>query len=298
MTQIFLVRHGQSEGNLFRRVQGQTDVELTADGKAQLPYLTKRFAETPLAAVYTSPLRRAEETAAAIVGGRDIPVFADKRLIEMCFGAWEMRPWGEVNLESPELKRAFLHDPDRWHVPGSEAHAAVQKRMLAAMTDIARANDGKTVAVACHGMAIRAFLARILGVPSERIFEDVPLVNNTSVTLLRFENDTFSVIYVNDTTHLPAPPYTPFRENGKAGGPRCIEINVSGLRTGHTSYPNASALALYHDLGGEILTLGSDAHTPEDASVGIREGAELLRTIGFRYYTVFEQRKPTFLSLE
>lgn len=216
MTQIFLVRHGQSEGNLFRRVQGQTDVELTADGKAQLPYLTKRFAETPLAAVYTSPLRRAEETAAAIVGGRDIPVFADKRLIEMCFGAWEMRPWGEVNLESPELKRAFLHDPDRWHVPGSEAHTAVQKRMLAAMTDIARANDGKTVAVACHGMAIRAFLARILGVPSERIFEGVPLVNNTSVTLLRFENDTFSVIYVNDTTHLPAPPYTPFRENGKA----------------------------------------------------------------------------------
>ena len=79
---------------------------------------------------------------------------------------------------------------------------------------------------------------------------------------------------------------------------RGIEINVSGLRTGHTSYPNASALALYHDLGGEILTLGSDAHTPEDASVGIREGAELLRTIGFRYYTVFEQRKPTFLSLE
>ena len=69
---------------------------------------------------------------------------------------------------------------------------------------------------------------------------------------------------------------------------RGIEINVSGLRTGHTSYPN----------GGEILTLGSDAHTPEDASIGIREGAELLRTIGFRYYTVFEQRKPTFLSLE
>ena len=56
MTQIFLVRHGQSEGNLFRRVQGQTDVELTADGRAQLPYLTKRFAETCL--LYTSPSPR------------------------------------------------------------------------------------------------------------------------------------------------------------------------------------------------------------------------------------------------
>ena len=78
---------------------------------------------------------------------------------------------------------------------------------------------------------------------------------------------------------------------------RGIEINVSGLRTGHTRYPNASALALDHDHGGEILTLGSDAPTPEDASVGIREGAELLRTIGFRYYTVFEQRKPVFFPL-
>lgn len=222
MTQIFLVRHGQSEGNLFRRVQGQTDVELTADGKAQLPYLTKRFAETPLAAVYTSPLRRAEETAAAIVGGRDIPVFADKRLIEMCFGAWEMRPWGEVNLESPELKRAFLHDPDPLACAGQRGAHRGAKAHACRHDGHCPRERRKTVAVACHGMAIRAFLARILGVPSERIFEGVPLVNNTSVTLLRFENDTFSVIYVNDTTHLPAPPYTPFRENGKAGGPALL----------------------------------------------------------------------------
>ena len=81
--------------------------------------------------------------------------------------------------------------------------------------------------VRCHGSRANltaALLRPSLGVPSERIFEGVPLVNNTSVTLLRFENDTFSVLYVNDTTHLPAPPYTPFRENGKAGGPRCYDL--------------------------------------------------------------------------
>lgn len=91
MTQIFLVRHGQSEGNLFRRVQGQTDVELTADGKAQLPYLTKRFAETPLAAVYTSPLHRAEETAAAIVGGRGHPQFCGEATLKCASAQWERR---------------------------------------------------------------------------------------------------------------------------------------------------------------------------------------------------------------
>ena len=291
MTQIFLVRHGQSEGNLFRRVQGQTDVELTADGKAQLPYLTKRFAETPLAAVYTSPLRRAEETAAAIVGGRDIPVFVDKRLIEMCFGAWEMRPWGEVNLESPELKRAFLHDPDRWHVPGSEAHTAVQKRMLAAMTDIARANDGKTVAVACHGMAIRAFLARILGVASERTFAAVPLVNTTSVTLLRFENDTFSVIYVNDTTHLPAPPYTPFRENGKAGGPRCYDLRYRPFDpdAGQERY-----IACYRDAwrGAHGTTEGLKMNLP-GSSRSTSAGAASAASAGSRFCTLYRSCAAT-----
>lgn len=241
MTQIFLVRHGQSEGNLFRRVQGQTDVPLTADGRAQLPYLQRRFAEISLAAIYTSPLRRAQETAAAMRGGRDIPVMIEPRLIEMSFGAWEMRPWGEVNLEHPELKEAFLHDPDRWHVEGSETHAAVQERMLAAMTDIARANDGKTVGVACHGMAIRAFLARILGVPSAQISERVPLVDNTSVTLLRFENDAFSLEFVNDTTHLPAPPYTPFREKTPANGQRCYDLRYRpfDLEAGRERYIEA-----------------------------------------------------------
>ena len=63
---------------------------------------------------------------------------------------------------------------------------------------------------------------------------------------------------------------------------RGIEINVSGLRCGHTSYPNASSLALYHDLGGEIITLGIDANEPQDSSVCIREGAELLSRLGFR----------------
>ena len=74
-----------------------------------------------------------------------------------------------------------------------------------------------------------------------------------------------------------------------------IECNTN---RGHLPLPDGKWLKMYHELGGELITLGSDAHTPEDASVGIREGAELLRTIGFRYYTVFEQRKPTFLSLE
>ena len=75
---------------------------------------------------------------------------------------------------------------------------------------------------------------------------------------------------------------------------RGIEINVSGLRTGHTSYPNTSALALYHDLGGGIITLGSDAHTPEYISCAMEARQELLKDCGLHYFATYDRKKPIF----
>lgn len=76
-----------------------------------------------------------------------------------------------------------------------------------------------------------------------------------------------------------------------------IEVNASGLRHGHTTYPEAGCLRLYRELGGELVTVGSDAHAPEDAGVGIAEAYALLRTLGFRYTAEFKNRKPQMLPL-
>lgn len=78
---------------------------------------------------------------------------------------------------------------------------------------------------------------------------------------------------------------------------RGIEVNVSGLRQGHTTYPNAACLRLYRRLGGELITVGSDAHTLEDAGVGVAEGYSLLRELGFRYVAEFQKRRPEFFPL-
>lgn len=209
MTEIFLIRHGQAEGNLYRRMQGQTDLPLTPTGRAQLPYLTARFADVPLTAVYSSPLVRAVDTAEAARGAHPIPLHTDARLMEMCFGDWEGRPLGNIHADYPELNHAIRFDPDRFTVPGSEPHRAVQERMLAAMTDIGERHKGETVAVASHGMAIRAFFAAVLGVPSERIAE-VPISANTAVALLRYEAGRFTIVYSSDTSHLPEPPALPY----------------------------------------------------------------------------------------
>ena len=78
-------------------------------------------------------------------------------------------------------------------------------------------------------------------------------------------------------------------------GGRGLEVNVSGLRQGHTAYPNASVLALYRELGGELVTVGSDAHIPQDAGIGVKEGFELLSSLGFRYVVRYTKRKPEFV---
>lgn len=77
-----------------------------------------------------------------------------------------------------------------------------------------------------------------------------------------------------------------------------IEINTSGMRYGLGAFhPMASVLKLYQELGGEILTIGSDAHFPDHVAFGFREARELCLELGFRYYTLFTERKPEMVKL-
>ncbi len=82
-------------------------------------------------------------------------------------------------------------------------------------------------------------------------------------------------------------------ESGKG-----IELNTSGIRDGTgTAFPEKGILKLYHEAGGEIITVGSDSHRTADVGANIADGYELLREAGFRYVTVFRDRKPEFIKL-
>ena len=81
---------------------------------------------------------------------------------------------------------------------------------------------------------------------------------------------------------------------GKGKG---IEINCSGIRDGCGPFPSEEILKLYRDMGGEIVTVGSDAHKTNVAAAAVREGYEILKACGFEYVTIFRQRKPEFIKL-
>ena len=200
MTEIYLIRHAQAEGNRYRILQGHWDGGVTALGREQIALLSARLRELPFDAVYSSDLYRARLTATAISKPHHLPLQILPDLREIHVGPWETEFFGNVLHEQPALTECFLRDPDRWRLPGAETFAQVGERMERALEAIARRHEGDRVAVVSHGAAIRCLLSRITGEP----LGCQPTCGNTAITRLRWAQDRFWLESSNDCSHLDA----------------------------------------------------------------------------------------------
>ena len=201
MTKIYLIRHGEAEGNLYRRAQGHYNAQITAKGHRQIAALAERFKDEHIDALYSSDLMRTQITAGAITKYHDIPMILEPQIREVCLGVWEDVPWGDLSYDYPEAMTAFNDDPEAWSAPGCESFEALKERMMAAILRIAAAHEGQTVACVSHGMAIRTLLSHIMGVPSKEI-RRLPHGDNTAVSLLEVDGEDVKVVYCNDASHL------------------------------------------------------------------------------------------------
>ncbi|NMA24582.1 MAG: histidine phosphatase family protein, partial [Clostridiales bacterium] len=202
MTTVYLIRHAEAEGNLYRRIHGQYDSLVTARGKKQIAELEKRFEGIHVDFVYSSDLLRARETAGAIHKSRGLELVLSRQLREVCMGAWEDLTWGEVERFEPKQLEYFNNNPALWKVDGCEDFYSLQRRLTKAIRGIASKHDGKTIAVVSHGSAIRTSLSGVLNVPPQEIMR-IPHSDNTAVTLLRIGNGNVTVEYMGDNSHLP-----------------------------------------------------------------------------------------------
>ena len=202
MTEIYLIRHTQAEGNRYRMMQGFWDGEVTEKGKHQIEELAKRFEHVPLDAVYSSDLSRAVMTADAAARWKNLPIQTSTALRELNIGPWEQKFFGNLSYEEPELTNRFIFDAENWHLEGAETFAQVRARALAELKKIAEENAGKTVAVASHGATIRCIMSGITGIPLTDV-KRLPIFKNTAVTKLLWDGERFQVEYMNDASHLP-----------------------------------------------------------------------------------------------
>jgi broad specificity phosphatase PhoE len=160
-TQVYLARHGQTAYNLERRFQGQQPIPLDATGRRQAAELAERAAAHGFAALWSSPLLRARETAAVVAERLGLPPREDPRLMETDAGDWTDRLFTDVSAESPELFAKFVTGDSTFAFPGGESFAQQELRVAAAIADV---EEGPLPAlVVCHGMVIRAALSARAG---------------------------------------------------------------------------------------------------------------------------------------
>lgn len=160
---LYFIRHA-AHGHLGRVLSGRTPgVALSDDGRAQAAALARRLAGRRLTAIYSSPVQRARETAAALADGRGIVVTEAAGLNEIDFGAWTGRSFAELDGDPHWMRWNEARGAAR--VPDGESMAEAQARALACAAAIAARHDGGAVALVSHCDVIRAALAGYLGVP-------------------------------------------------------------------------------------------------------------------------------------
>lgn len=160
-TRFILLRHGQTAMSAAKQYSGRANPELTELGKKQALAAAQALMDTHIDAVVCSPLRRCQQTAAAVVEGRDLRVETVEALIEVDFGRWEGKTFAEADAADPELHARWLKDTSV-ACPGGESLRAVHRRVSAARRELQQRYAGQTVLVVSHVNPIKSFVRQAL----------------------------------------------------------------------------------------------------------------------------------------
>jgi broad specificity phosphatase PhoE len=185
MTRLHLVRHGQTDWNLEGRWQGQADVALNDVGREQAQQSAQKLRSISLAAIYSSDLIRAAETARAIARVNPAPLVLEPRLREIHQGEWQGLLVGEIQARYAEAFQQSRANPLTMAAPGGETTQQVGERALAAVRDLAAKHPQGNVAVVSHGYILAVLLTHFRKIPFERVWEQIP--QNGEIIVLEIE---------------------------------------------------------------------------------------------------------------
>ena len=173
MTQIYLLRHGQTDWNLQGRWQGHADIPLNAVGLEQAVRLAQTLSACGLQAIYASDLQRARQTAEALAQVTGLSVVVDARLREVNQGEWQGLPMAEIRQR---YRRGYqdLKDPTLFAPPGGESLRQLCDRLLSSIQEIAIHHPDQRVAVVSHGFAVAVLLAHFQELPLMQAWEMIP----------------------------------------------------------------------------------------------------------------------------
>lgn len=197
---LVLVRHGQTVLNRQQRVQGRSDSPLDETGRAQANLLASSLARIPVRAVFSSPLRRATETANAIAARHGIDVQMEEGLIEMDVGELDGVTYREMRVRFGDFLKAWNRDAGSVRMPGGETVQEVQARAWPILQKAASACHDGAIVLVSHSFALQGLVCRAMDVPLthfERVRHDI-----AAVTIFAVRDGEFILRCLNDRCHL------------------------------------------------------------------------------------------------
>ena len=201
MTKILLTRHGHVEGIHPERFRGRAELELTPQGMAEAQALAARIAATwKPAAVYTSALKRCVVTATFIAEACGVATTPLKGLMDIDYGAWQMRSHEEVKAEAPQAYRLWKTAPQRVRFPNGESLQDLVARAADVLRLVVERHANDTVVLVGHDSVNRAILLQLLDQPLSAYWrlQQAPATLNE----IEIEGSAVRIERINDTSHL------------------------------------------------------------------------------------------------
>jgi broad specificity phosphatase PhoE len=200
-TTVFLVRHGQTRSNTTGFYMGWSDEDLDDAGYAQVRSLSARLANQPIAAVYTSPLRRTCTTAAILAEPHKLDLEVLEDLIEIRLGDWQGLYRDEIRQRWPDLWQQVITDPSDAALPNGESFQQVTERAARAFETITSAHQNQQVAIVTHEVVVKVLVAHAALNTTNSIYRRFD-VSNASLSIIRNIDGKTRLVTLNDTSHL------------------------------------------------------------------------------------------------
>ncbi len=202
---LILIRHGESDGNVQRKFSGFQDVDLTKKGIWQAERLAYRLKRVPVDTVYCSDLKRARHTAEIIFGDREKDIVVSPNLREINFGIWEGMTFEEIKLREGAKFTSWMENPDeKTIIPQGESLAILSERVMTEVNRILQSHkneeEDKTIAIVCHGGAIRIILCNVLNLELKNLWYIKQ--KSTALNIIDYYDNRGFISLLNDTSHL------------------------------------------------------------------------------------------------
>jgi phosphoserine phosphatase len=198
---LFLIRHGQTLWNKEGRYQGDEDISLTPEGIRQAKLISRYLSKVDFASIYSSPLKRAADTAAFVREGRKANVILREDLKEANFGEWEGMKFDSIDGKFHGDYTKWLKDPYNNSPTGGESFKVAQERAIKEINNIIRENkDNSNVAVVTHGGIISCLLVYWLKIPVSRWWTIIQ--RQGAISIIIIDEGFPYVLAINYTGHL------------------------------------------------------------------------------------------------